>query len=114
MRNDNQDPGGASRIMWGVVVLSYKRRYPLGAIIEQHPTLLTNTTTSKMPLVLGCANSYLFITPKGDEVLQVRRGVPQLDSLGDEYLSGQQVGFRDFGLVVSLLTPFGIDLRSGQ
>ena len=100
MRSDNQDPGGASRITWEVVVLSYKRRRPLGAIIEQHPTLLTNTTTSTMPPVLGCANSHCFVTPTGDEVSRVRRGTPQLDSLGDEYLTGQQVGFMISGLLL--------------
>ena len=86
--------------MWEVVVLSYKRRHPLGAIIEQHPTQLTNTITSTMPPVLGRANNYRFVTPKGDEVLQVRRGTPQLDSLGDEYLTGQQVGFAISGLLL--------------
>ena len=104
-----------SRITWEVVVLSYKRRRPLGAIIEQHPTQLTNISSSTtMPPVLGRANSYRFVTPKGDEVSRVRRGTPQLDSLGDEYLTGQQVCFAISGSLLRLLTPFGIDLRSGQ
>ena len=98
MRSDNQDPRSASRITWEVVVLSYKRRRPLGAIIEQHPTQPTNISSSTMPPVLGRANSYRFVTPKGDEVSRVRRGTPQLDSLGDEYLTGQQVGFASLGL----------------
>ena len=37
--------GGASRITWEVVILSNKRRHPLGAIVEQHPTKFTNTTS---------------------------------------------------------------------
>ena len=45
------------KVTWGVVVLSYKRQRPLGAVIEQHPSsyLLTSqcpTSTSMIALRL--------------------------------------------------------------